>query len=484
MRTMILSAAVLVTGLIFSTAASAQTYDIVLQGGRVMDPETGVDATRNVGISAGRIMRITAEPLTGKRVLDAKGLIVAPGFIDLHQHAQDVASSRLKAFDGVTTALEMEIGKPDVAAFLQRKDGRSLINYGTTASHAAARALAFGQPIHEPTIVPPSGDATNKPATADQIKAIENRLGQELDAGGLGIGMGIQYTPGATRFEVVQMFRLAAARRVPVFTHVRSFGLIEPGSSIEAVSEVIGAAAISGASLQIVHINSSCISAALDCISLIAGARARGLDITTEAYPYIAGMTAINSALFNPGWREKLGIGYDALQLPDTGERLTKERFDTLHAEPGNRTVLLFMNTQEMVDAVIAQPLVMIASDGEDGHPRNAGTFSRILARYVRERGSITLMDAIRKMALMPAQRLEKSTVAARRKGRLQEGADADIVVFDPKVVADRSTYAAPREPSVGMKYVIVGGTVLIDRGKLVADTFPGKALTGDQAGK
>jgi N-acyl-D-aspartate/D-glutamate deacylase len=481
---MILSAAVLVTGLIFSTAASAQTYDIVLQGGRVMDPETGVDATRNVGISAGRIMRITAEPLTGKRVLDAKGLIVAPGFIDLHQHAQDVASSRLKAFDGVTTALEMEIGKPDVAAFLQRKDGRSLINYGTTASHAAARALAFGQPIHEPTIVPPSGDATNKPATADQIKAIENRLGQELDAGGLGIGMGIQYTPGATRFEVVQMFRLAAARRVPVFTHVRSFGLIEPGSSIEAVSEVIGAAAISGASLQIVHINSSCISAALDCISLIAGARARGLDITTEAYPYIAGMTAINSALFNPGWREKLGIGYDALQLPDTGERLTKERFDTLHAEPGNRTVLLFMNTQEMVDAVIAQPLVMIASDGEDGHPRNAGTFSRILARYVRERGSITLMDAIRKMALMPAQRLEKSTVAARRKGRLQEGADADIVVFDPKVVADRSTYAAPREPSVGMKYVIVGGTVLIDRGKLVADTFPGKALTGDQAGK
>ncbi len=479
MRATILSAA-----LFFAAAAGAQTFDTVLQGGRVMDPETGVDAVRNVGITAGRIMRISAEALTGKRVLDAKGLVVAPGFIDLHQHAQDVASSRLKAFDGVTTALEMEIGVPDVTAFLQKKDSRSLINYGTTASHAAARALAFGQPIHEPTIVPPSGDATNLPATPDQIKAIENRLRQELDAGALGIGMGIQYTPGATRFEVIQMFRLAASRRVPVFTHVRSFGLIEPGSSIEAVSEVIGAAAISGASLHVVHINSSCISVALDCISLVAGARARGLDVTTEAYPYIAGMTAINSALFNPGWREKLGIGYDALQLPDTGERLTKERFDTLHAEPGNRTVLLFMNTQEMVDAVIAQPLVMIASDGEDGHPRNAGTFSRILARYVRERGSVTLMDAIRKMALMPAQRLEKSTVAARRKGRLQEGADADIVVFDPAVVADRSTYAAPRNPSVGMKYVIVGGTVLIDRGKLVADTFPGKALTSLQTGK
>ncbi len=484
MRTTILSAALVSTALFLAAAAGAQTYDTVLQGGRVMDPETGLDAIRNVGITDGRIMRISSEPLTGKRVLDAKGLVVAPGFIDLHQHAQDVASSRLKAFDGVTSALEMEIGVPDVAAFLQKKQGRSLINYGTTASHAAARALAFGQPIHEPTIVPPSGDATNLPATPDQIKAIEDRLGQELDAGALGIGMGIQYTPGATRFEVIQMFRLAASRRVPVFTHVRSFGLIEPGSSIEAVSEVIGAAAISGASLHVVHINSSCISVALECVSLVAGARARGLDVTTEAYPYIAGMTAINSALFNPGWREKLGIGYDALQLPDSGERLTKERFDTLHAEPGNRSVLLFMNTQEMVDAVIAQPLVMIASDGEDGHPRNAGTFSRILARYVRERGSITLMDAIRKMALMPAQRLEKSTVAARRKGRLQEGADADIVVFDPAVAADRSTYASPRNPSVGMKYVMVGGTVLIDRGKLVADTFPGKALTGVQAGK
>jgi N-acyl-D-aspartate/D-glutamate deacylase len=479
MRTVILLASVF-----FAATAFAQSYDTVLKGGRVMDPETGVDAIRDVGITQGKIVRISSEPLTGKRVLDAKGLIVAPGFIDLHQHAQDVASSRLKAFDGVTTALEMEIGVPDVAAFLQKKDGRSLINYGTTASHAAARALAFGQPIHDPSIIPPSGPVTNQPASPTQIQAIEDRLRQQLDAGALGVGMGIQYTPGATRFEVIQTFRVAASRHVPVFTHVRSFGLIEPGSSIEAISEVIGAAAISGASLHIVHINSSCISVALECVSMVAGARARGLDITTEAYPYIAGMTAINSALFNPGWKEKLGVDYDALQLPDTGERLTKERFDALHAEPGNRAVLLFMNTQEMVDKVIAEPLVMIASDGEDGHPRNAGTFSRILARYVRERGSITLMDAIRKMALMPAQRLEKSTLTAHRKGRLQEGADADIVVFDPKIVADRATYAAPREPSAGMKYVIVGGTVLIDQGKLVANTFPGKPLLPDQPGK
>ena len=475
---MIIRAFVLLTWLGIGSSAAAQTYDLVLQGGRVMDPESGTDAIRNVALAAGKIVRVSAEPLRGIQVLDARGLVVAPGFIDLHQHAQDAASGRLKAFDGVTSALEMEIGVPDVAAFLRQKQGRSLINYGSTASHPAARARAFGTPLSDSFLVAPSGPSTNDPASSSQLDAIEERLRGELAAGALGIGMGIQYTPGATRLEVIRMFRLAAERRVPVFTHVRSFGRLEPGSSIEAVSEVIGAAAATGASLQIVHINSSCLHDGLECLALVAGARARGLDVTTEAYPYVAGMTTVNSALFNSGWREKLGVDYGALQLPDSGERLTKERFDALHASPEAIPVLLFVNTQEMVDTVIAAPLVMIASDGEDGHPRNAGTFSRILARYVRERGSVTLMDAIRKMSLMPAQRLERSSPAARSKGRLQEGADADLIAFDPKTVADRSTYQAPREPSIGMKFVIVGGTVLIDRGVLVPNRFPGRAVT------
>jgi N-acyl-D-aspartate/D-glutamate deacylase len=464
-----------------AASAAPQTYDVVLSAGRVIDPESGLDAIRSVGITGDRIERISAEPLAGKRVIDAQGLIVAPGFIDLHQHAQDPASGRLKAFDGVTTGLEMEIGVPDVATFLKRKEGHSLINYGTTASHAAARSRAFGTPFQEPVLVAPAAAATDNPATLEQLRLIEDRLNSELDAGALGVGMGIQYTPGATRLEVIRMFRLAAARGVPVFTHVRSFGHLEPGSSIEAVSEVIGAAAVSGASLQIVHINSSCISDAPECLALIAGARARGLDVTTEAYPYEAGFTTVNSALFNPGWREKLGVGYDALQLPDSGEKLTKERFEQLHADPAPLGVLIFMNTPEMVDAVIANPLVMIASDGEDGHPRNAGTFSRILARYVRERGSLDLMDAIRKMSLLPAQRLQQSALAGRRKGRLQEGADADLVAFDPRVVSDRATYQSPREASVGMWYVIVNGSVLIDAGQLVAGLFPGRAISLDR---
>jgi len=470
---------ILFSFLTISAFAAAQQYDLVLEGGRVMDPETGLDAVRNVGIREGKIVRISSEALNGLRVVHAGGLVIAPGFIDLHQHGQDLASQRVKAFDGVTTALELEIGAPDVAQFLKSKQGHSLIHYGTSASHVAARALVFGAPLPAGTILPKSGPATDQAATPEQIEAMRERLRAELDAGGLAIGMGIQYTPGATRLEVIDMFRLAAESRLPVYTHARSAGRVEPGSAIEAVSEVIGAAAITGAPLHIVHINSTCLRDSLECLSMVEGARARGLDVTTEAYPYIAGMTAVNSALFNPGWREKLGIDYGELVLPDTGEHLTKLRFDELHNSSTTQWVLIFANTQETVDKVIPHPLVMIASDGAEGHPRNAGTYSRVLAQYVREKGSITLMDAIRKMSLMPAEMLERSTPAARQKGRLQEGADADIVVFDAGTVTDRSTFEKPMEPSVGIRYLIVGGRVVVDEGKLVPDVFPGRAILG-----
>ena len=256
-------------------------------------------------------------------------------------------------------------------------------------------------------------------------------------------------------------------------------GALRPGSAIESVEEVIGAAAITGAPLHIVHINSTCLRDSLECLSLIEGARTRGLDVTTEAYPYIAGMTAINSAVFNPGWREKQGIDYSNLVLPDTGEHLTQARFEELHNSSTAQSVLIFANTQEMVDKTIPNPLVMIASDGAPGHPRNAGTYARVLAQYVREKKTLTLMEAIRKMTLMPAQMLERSTPAARYKGRLQEGADADIVVFDPQTISDRATFEKPMEPSVGVCYLLVGGTIVIDEGKMVPDVFPGRALLG-----
>src|SRR6476620_8101255 len=469
----------------------SQQYDVVINGGRVIDPETKLDAVRSVGIVGDRIARVSAQPLKGTKVIDATGLVVSPGFIDLHQHDQSPAAYRLKALDGVTSALEMESGVPDFAKFVAVREGKALINYGATVSQEAARVLAFGDTLATSVMGdagsiddPPSGPETNKVASDEQIASQVAFLDRDLTAGALGVGMGLEYTPGATRLEIIRIFQEAAKWHRPVFVHIRSVGALEPGSSVESVGEMIAASAGSGAPVHIVHINSSCIRFVRDCLTMIEGARARGLDITTEAYPYGAGMTSIASALFNPGWKERRSISYDAVEIPETGEHLTQARFDALHASGKAVYVLIHMNPDSIVAVAATSPLTMIASDGLSSHPRQAGTYSRVLARYVREEKSLSLIDAIRKMSLLPALRLETVTASAHRKGRLQEGADADIVVFDPATVADKATYRAPLSPSIGMKHVLVRGMPVVRDGRVVDGATPGKAITADMPAK
>jgi N-acyl-D-aspartate/D-glutamate deacylase len=190
-------------------------------------------------------------------------------------------------------------------------------------------------------------------------------------------------------------------------------------------------------------------------------------------------MTQINSALFNPGWREKLGMDYPDVMIPASGERLTRARFEELHASPEPLLVVLFNNRQEFVDRALEHPLVMVASDGAAGHPRNAGAFGRVFAQYVRGRQTVPLMEAMRKMSYLPALRLERSTPQARRKGRLQAGADADVVVFDPQIFADRSTFRQPAVASVGVRHLLVGGVPVVDDGDIVPGIAPGRALLG-----
>jgi N-acyl-D-aspartate/D-glutamate deacylase len=469
------------------SATASQTFDIVLKSGRVLDPETGLDGIRDVGLRGDRIAALSSEPLAGRRVIDVRGLVVAPGFIDLHQHQQDAQTYRLKVLDGVTTALELETGVPDVARFLDVRRGKTLINYGATASHEAARVAAWDLPMPSSTVGPaatipdpPEGPVTNEAASPERLRRILAFLRRELDDGALGVGVGLEYTPGASRLEVVEVFRLAAEYHRPVYIHIRGAGRIEPGSSIESVGEVIGAAAVTGAPLHIVHLNSMCMSQGPECLDMIAGARARGLDVTTEAYPYGAFMTFVNSAAFATGWRERYGMEYGDVALPETGERLTRERFEALHASPKPVVVLGYLNPDSVVDAILIHPLVMVASDGIKEHPRNAGSFAHVYARYVRQQGKLTPLDAVRKMSLMPAQRLEGATEAARRKGRLQAGADADIVVFDPARFEDRATYTRSDAPSVGVRYALVAGTVVVDDGKIVDGVSPGRPITAD----
>ena len=467
-----LAAAVLASAVLASTASgvAGQSYDLVLSGGRVMDPESGLDAVRHIGIRGGMIEAVAASPLDGETVVDVAGLVVAPGFIDLHAHGQDLFSSRLQARDGVTTALELEGGTGDVEAWYASREGQAVIHYGATASHGAARRLALGG----------REEAVRLAADLEQVAVMESRLREELGRGALGIGYGIQYTPGARREEIHRMFRLAAEEGVTNFVHIRYAGMVEPGSSIEAVQEMIANAASTGAGVHIVHIGSSGLGQVPTLLSLIEGAQERGLDVTTEVYPYTAASTDIRAAIFDPGWRERLGGDYGDIEWDATGERLTEETFNE-RRETGGR-IIAHIIPQEMFELALAHPAVMVASDGVpfvdgQGHPRGAGTFARVLGRYVRDEGLLTLMDAIRKMTLMPAQRLEAYVPQMADKGRIRVGAVADITVFDPATVIDNATFASPTQPSSGIEHVIVGGTFVVRDAALVEGAFPGRPI-------
>jgi len=470
----------LVALLVFPGAAqlaaddSAPAYDVVILHGRVMDPESGLDAVRNVGISGGIIRIISEKEIRGKETIEAKGLVVAPGFIDLHQHGHEPRNYEFKARDGVTTSLELEVGTDDVAKWYAQREGKTLINYGVSAGHIPVRMRVMKDP--SPWL--PSGDAARRQATPAEQAAIDDGLRQGLKQGALGVGMGINYTLAAGHDEILEAFRVAAAENAPVFVHARYAGMQEPDTGITALQEVIADAAATGAPLHVVHITSIGLRITPTLLAMVKGARARGLDVTTECYPYIAASTSLESAIFDEGWQERMGITYKDLKWSETGERLTEQTFREYRKRGGN--VVIFSIPEEIARAAVADPLVMIASDGSrltgpKIHPRGQGTFARVLGHYVREEKALDLMTALRKMTLMPAQRLEIRAPQFRQKGRLRVGADADITVFDPATVTDQATFDEPLQFSSGIPFVLVNGVAVVKNSQVVAGVAPGR---------
>jgi hypothetical protein len=458
----------------FSAAAFAQQYDIVITNGRVMDPETGLDAIRNVAVQDGKIAALSTSQMQGRMVIDATGLVVAPGFIDLHSHGQDAENYRYKAMDGVTTALELERGVFPVAPWYTDRAGKALINYGASSGHIPVVMNV----LHDTgTFLPRDHAVTDTPTPAQQAEILAE-LEQGLREGGIGIGMGLAYTPTQSPASILRVFELAAKWKQPIFVHMRTAGGLTPGV-VDSLQEMIADAAITGASVHIVHINSMSNKLTPLTLQMIHGAQAHGLDVTTEAYPYIAGATRLESSVFDEGWKKQLDISYGDLQWVATGERLTEESFNRYRKQGGS--VILFTNSEEMVREAMADPMVMIASDGllnnGQGHPRSAGTYARLLGVYVREQKVLTLMEAIRRASLAPAQRLEAFTPQMKHKGRLQVGADADIDVFDPATVSDKATFQKPAQYSQGFRYVLVGGVPVVRDGKLDESTLPGQPI-------
>ena len=478
-----------IAGTQYALGQSTVKFDFVLTGGRVIDPETGLDAVKNVGIQNGRILEISDNSLVGHETIDVSGLVVAPGFIDLHIHGVNNKEQEYQAHDGVTTALELEWGVSFLKEWYAARASKAIINYGASTPWYFNRfktlpanpdkllqleeSIAKGN-FNFMTTLPFVAPSFDKELSNKQIAEMLDNIRKSLADGGIGVGIPVGYIPGATREEVFRIFQLAGDLQTPVFTHIRKGGVM-------AVQQVISDAVLTNAPLHIVHINSMTLGEIELAIEMVNTAQKRGFDITTELYPYTAASTDLASALFNKGWQERFGMDFNDLQWVATGERLTEKTFKTYRKEGG--TVIMHMMKPAWIEAGIAAEATIIASDGMPyaklAHPRTAGTFSRVLGKYVREDNVLTLTEAIKKITLLPAQRLEKIAPIMRFKGRIQVGADADITIFDPETIIDKATFTKGLQFSDGIHYVMVNGVFVIKNGSTVAGAFPGQPVYG-----
>jgi len=491
----------------------AAEYDLVINNGRVMDPETKYDKIANVGIKNGTIATITDKAIEGKQMIDATGHVVAPGFIDIHAHGQNIGDYRMQAMQGVTTMLELESGVLPIAQWYEAQSQKRLpLNYGAASGWTYARIATFSGTAPEATaeyFQNAQKDSAWKMdiATPEQLEKILGYVQEGLDQGALGIGINAGYAPGYGQKEYYALAELAAERDVATYTHVRYASNLEPKSSFEAVKELIANAAITGAHMHVCHINSTSLKDIHSMLELVDNAFERNINISVGAYPWGAASTVVGAAMFSgEGWRERMGSTAENFQLGT--KRMTEEQLaDYQKNKPGTFITWHFLDENNpddlaLLDASILHPRILVESDemfwmfmdehnqvinyeGNDwplpkeafSHPRSNGTFAKILRSYVRERQLMSMQEALRKMCLMPAQTIEDFVPQMKKKGRLQEGMDADIVVFNPETISDVGTYTEPNQPAIGVQSLLVNGVQVIADGELILEAAPGQPI-------
>jgi hypothetical protein len=485
------------------------TASLVIGGGRVIDPLTGFDDVADIAVSSGRITDI-GPALEGDERLDATGLVVAPGFIDVHSHVHSISGQRLQAHDGVTTALDLEAGASPVSAAYAAaaREGRPL-NYGFSASWAALRMQTLAGVPADATIHTTLHNIGNpewqRAATATEQQQLIGGLESELADGALGVGILLGYAPGTEPGEYLAVAAAAARADRPVFTHARELVEADPAVPVDGPTEIVRAAAETGAHMHYCHINSTSRRHIDRVLALVDKCRDEGGLITTEAYPYGSGSTAIGATFLDPDLLPRWDLTPSSIIYLATGERIADAaRLRELRAlDPGGLAVVELLRESDPRDrALLAASILhsetIIASDampvmraggpldddriwplpsGSVTHPRTAGTFARTLRTYVREHATMDLVEVIRRAATLPALLLEQVSPAMRQKGRLQTGADADIVVFDPDAVSDQATYEDSCRTSAGFRHVLVNGVPLIRRGRLDLDAMPGRPI-------
>ncbi len=491
-------------------------FDLVILNGRVMDPETNMDTIRNVGVLDGKIALITAESISGKEIIDATGHVVAPGFIDFHNHiANTPFGQRLALRDGVTTPLDMEGGGYPIDMWYNALEGRSQTNYGATVSTAGIR-----EKIANPDYNTNSGsfikDVTNPDTksnpdlqfatilpTAEQLEQMRQMFTEGVEQGGLGIGCLPGYmTNGTTSQETIMWQEVAGKHGLATYIHGRFSSQMPPTTGILGTQEFLANVAVYGGGLFVHHVHQQTLDLTPDVLDFIEDAQEQGLKVLAEIYPYYQGQTIVSADFLKPeNYNRNMGRDYGDLIEISNMKPLTKERYEEMLKTSPQDQVIMAGITEEGMLSALADPRTVVGSDAPpmvipatgksamdfdvpfesvSGHPRAAGTHGKVL-KLVREKDLMPLMRAISKMTIMQAKWLEENGVKMMsQKGRLQVGKDADITVFNPETVTDNSTFEQGALPSTGIPYVVVNGVVVVKDSKVLKDVYPGKAIKND----
>lgn len=485
---------------------------VLLRGGRVIDPATGYDGVADLLIRDGHVAAVGAElPVEGGTVADVTGCVVGPGFVDLHSHVHSIAGQRLQAMDGVTTSLDLEAGMMPIERAYDEaaRDGRPL-NYGFAASWAAARAQVLCDIVPDAKVGSslavlgnPQWQRTSSAAELQQWLAL---LEREVAAGALGIGVLMGYAPRSDPAEYLAVARVAAAAGTPTFTHVRELVETDATVPIDGVDELVRAASETGAAMHHCHVNSTSRRHIDRVLATLDRARAAGSRVTVEAYPYGAGSTAVGAYFLDPDRLGAMGLTPSSIVLTGSGERIgDAARLREVRAtDPGAPCVFAFLDEDDAHDRTLLQrslayPDSIVASDamplvlpggaldsrewplpaGTATHPRTAGTFAKAMRLMVRESGAWTWLEALRRASFLPARVLDDVAPVMRGKGRLDVGADADVVVLDPSAITDNATYLDPCRPSSGIRHVMVNGEFVVRDGALQPNALPGRPVRG-----
>ena len=430
----------------------------LIKNGLVIDPCNRVQARLNLLLEDGRVALVTRQEPPADQVVDAAGRVVTPGFIDIHMHEDPVApdgrlvnTEETAIFNcmlrmGVTTAIggQCGISQYDPVAYLDLVDRYgAAVNVGMLAGEAFFRERA-------------GHDDKYTPVTEDELAAMERELAQALEGGCLGVSYGIRYSPGIDRRELERTAAVCRRQDKLIAAHLRS----DAGEIMDAAREFLDVGRDLGLPVQVSHIGSMAGFGQMEeFLQLVDEYHMNGLRVSCDCYPYYAFSTALGSTTYDEGWLERYHCDYDVIELSQgkyKGRRCTKEIFDEVRRDEPECLTVCYVMKESDVDLAFSHPDVMLASDGimnyGQGHPRAAGSFPRLLAQFVRT-GKLSLYEAVRMMTAMPADKLGLA-----RKGSLQVGADADVVIFDPERVQDHATFDRPTAPGEGIDYVFLGG--------------------------